>query len=415
MLKQLSSGLCLSLLAMSAAYAQVATVVPSFSSFCAFTADSALRLYYAGLACNGVVGNGSAGCATQTPTFSAWTSPCSSAAVGSNSAFCISGTSFKVTGQNTNGVLGRGNLAQVNTWATVTVGTTGTPVKVVAGLRNTYVLKSTGILFAAGYPSLGQLGITTAANGQTFVQSLTGVANVFVGENNVYALKTDGSMWAAGDNTNGTLGAGVTADWSNWVQTMAAGAVKVSASATHALLLKSDGSVWVTGRSTAGQFGQGYLASTRIDTWIKVVDNARDIATGIDSSFIIGKNNQLYVAGDNSFGILGAGPVSTVPAFTSVLSNVANMATSRYSAVAIKGDGSVWGTGQNANSELGLGHNQMVMTWQQLPTGLPALIPTIPAAIASGLAIVGTSLSPSKALLAVPAGVATWRSTPWGQ
>lgn len=408
MLKQLISGLSLSLLATAAAHAQVATVVPSFSSFSAFTADSALRLYYAGLACNGIVGNGNVGCATQTQTFSAWTFPCSSAAVGSNSAFCVSGTTFKVTGQNSNGVLGRGNLTQVNTWTTVTVGTTGTPIKVVAGLRNTYVLKSNGILFASGYPALGQLGITTAANGQTFVQSLTGVANVFVGESNVYALKTDGSLWAAGDNTNGTLGAGVTADWSNWVLSMAAGAVKVSASGTHAVLLKGDGSVWMAGRNTAGQFGQGYLSNDRIDTWSKVVDNARDIATGIQSSFVIGKNNQLYVAGDNSFGILGAGLVSTVPAFTPVMNNVANLEPSRYSVIAIRGDGTVWGTGQNANGELGLGHANTLMSWQKIPTGLANMVPSIPAAAADGLAIVGTSLSPAKVLLAVPPGGTTW-------
>jgi alpha-tubulin suppressor-like RCC1 family protein len=408
MLKRLISGLCLSLLAMSPAFAQTATVVPSFSSFSAFTADSALHLYYAGLVCNGVVGNGTAGCSAQTQTFAAWTFPCSSAAVGSNSAFCISGTSLKVTGQNSNGVLGRGNLTQLNTWTNVTVGTAGTPVKVVAGLQNTYVLKSDGSLFAAGYPSLGQLGISTAANGQTFVQSLTGVANVFVGENNVYALKTDGSLWAAGDNTNGTLGAGVTANWSNWILSMAAGAIKVSASSTHAVLLKNDGSVWMTGRSPAGQFGQGYLSNTRIDTWTKVVDNARDIATGIGSTFIIGKNNQLYVAGDNSFGILGAGPVSTVPSFTSVLSNVANMDSSRYSAIAIKGDGTVWGTGQNASGELGMGPASTQMSWQQVTTNLAKLVPTIPLASSAGLAIVGTSLSPAKVLFAVPPGTTPW-------
>jgi alpha-tubulin suppressor-like RCC1 family protein len=408
MLKRVITGLCFSLLAASTAYAQVATVVPSFSTFSGITADASLRLYYAGLACNGVAGNGSSGCATKTTAFTSWTWPCSAAAVGSNSAFCISGTNLYVTGQNTDGVLGRGTITQVNSWTTATVGTTGTPSKVVAGLRNSYVLKSNGILYAAGYPSQGMLGITTSANGRSFVQSLTGVVNVFAGENNVYALKTDGSLWAAGDNTNGTLGAGLSSDWSNWVLTMPSGAVKVASSATHALLLKSDGSVWVTGKSTAGQFGQGYLSDLRNNAWIKVADNARDIATGIDSSFIIGKNNQLYVAGDNSFGILGAGPVSTVPAFTPVLSNVANMNTSRYSALAIRGDGTLWGTGQNANGELGLGHTNTVMSWQAVPTPFGAMTPSIPAATASGLAILGTSLSPAKVLLYVSAGGATW-------
>lgn len=415
MLKKIFTGLCLSLLATSSAYAQVATVVPSFSSFSAFTADATLRLYYAGLACNGIVGNGLSGCTQQTQTFAPWTFPCSSAAIGSNSAFCVSGTALRVTGQNSSGELGRGNLAQLTSWTTVSVGPSGAPVKVAAGLRNSYLLKSDGILYAAGYPSFGQLGIATGASGQFFVHSLTGVTNIFAGESNIYALRTNGSLWAAGDNTNGTLGAGVTGDWSNWAQTMASGAVKVAASATHALMLKSDGSVWVTGRSNAGQFGQGFVSTERSNVWAKVVDNARDIATGVDSSFIIGKNNQLYVAGDNSFGILGAGPVSTVPVFTPVLSNVANVQTSRYSAIAIKGDGSVWGAGQNGGGELGLGHNQTVMSWQQLPTGLPALVPSIPAAASTGLTIVGTSLSPAKALLAVPAGVASWRNNPGGQ
>lgn len=406
--RRLTAALALALLT-SGAQAQVATVVPSFSTFSALTADSSLRLYYAGLSCNGVAGNGTSGCSSQTSSFTSWTWPCTSAAIGSNSSFCISGSILKVTGQNTNGVLGRGNQSTVNSWTTVTVGTQGTPTKVVAGLRNTYVLKSNGDLYAAGYPSLGLLGISTSASGQSFVLSMSSVANVFAGENSVYALKTDGSLWAAGDNSNGTLGAGLATDWSNWVQTMPSGAVRVEASATHALLLKSDGSVWVTGRNSSGQFGQGYVSTARVNTWTKAVDNARDIATGVGSSYIIGKNNQLYVAGDNSFGILGAGPVSTVPAFMSVMTNVANMNTSRYSALAIKGDGSLWGSGQNANAELGLGHSNVVMTWQQLPVPFATMTPSIPAAIASGLAIIGTSLSPAKVLLSVPAG-ATWYS-----
>jgi alpha-tubulin suppressor-like RCC1 family protein len=408
LLKQLTAGVGLALLTLTA-NAQVATIVPSLSPFSAVTADSTLRLYFAGLSCNGVTGNGTTGCSTLTPTFSNWTWPCASAAIGSNSAFCISGTALRVAGQNAYGVLGRGNLTPITSWTTVTVGATGTPTKVVAGLRNTYLLKSNGELYAAGYPSEGLLGVATAASGQTFVLSMSAVSNVFAGENTVYALKTDGSLWAAGDNTNGTLGAGLAADWSNWVQTMPSGAVKVAASATHALVLKNDGSVWVAGRNGAGQFGQGHISGGRVDRWMKVVDNARDIATGLGSSYVIGKNNQLYVAGDNSFGILGAGPVSTVPAFTSVLANVANLNTSRFSALAVRGDGTLWGTGQNASAELGLGHTNMVHTWEQVPATFAPMTPSIPAAIGTGLAIVGTSLSPAKVLLSVPTD-ATWYS-----
>jgi alpha-tubulin suppressor-like RCC1 family protein len=165
----------------------------------------------------------------------------------------------------------------------------------------------------------------------------------------------------------------------------------------------------MTGRNSAGQFGQGYVSSDRVNRWTKVADNARDIAAGLGSSYVIGKNNQLYVAGDNSFGILGAGPVSTVPAFTAVLSNVANVNTSRFSALAIKGDGSLWGTGQNASAELGLGHTNTVMTWQQIPASFAPMVPSLPTAIDVGLAVVGTSLSPAKVLLSVPAG-ANWYS-----
>jgi alpha-tubulin suppressor-like RCC1 family protein len=414
MLKRVFTGLCFSLLAATSAHAQVATVVPSFSTFSGITADASLRLYYAGLTCNGVAGDGTSGCTRKVPSFTSWAGPCTSAAIGSNSAFCISGTALQVTGQNAYGELGVGTTTPRLYWTAVTLpGTLSVPKKVVAGLRNSYVLKSDGSLYVAGYTGEGLRGITSTASGTTYTLSLSGVADVFAGENNVYAVKTDGTLWSAGVNAKGTLGAGTTAAWSNWTQTMPSGVKKVVASATHALLLKSDGSVWAAGGNEAGQFGQGFLSTAATTTWTRIAGNARDIAVGLNGSYVLGNNNQLYVAGDNSYGALGAGPVSSAPSFVSVLNNVANLNTSRYGALAVRGDGTLWGAGQNANGELGLGHTTMSMSWQQALPTFGVLAPLLQLPSVEGISIIPGNLSPAKVLLSVPAGGATWRSSVW--
>ena len=173
-----------------------------------------------------------------------------------------------------------------------------------------YGLKKDGAIQAAGNNNYNQLGLDYLKNSHVPIAPKFGVFEVACGREYSVYLKSDGTVWATGNNGYGQLGDGSTTNRSNPVQVKNAdgtgltGVVGISAGHYHTLYLKSDGTVWAAGDNREGQLGDGSTTN---------------------------RSNPVQVKNADGTGLTGVVAVSAGSAH----------------AVYLKGDGTVWATGDN--------------------------------------------------------------------
>ncbi|MCF6133403.1 RCC1 domain-containing protein [Flavobacterium wongokense] len=228
-----------------------------------------------------------------------------------------------------------------------------------ATIDHTLAVKSDGSLWAWGYNDSGQVGDGTAFNRNHPVRignEFTWQA-VYTGGVHSFAIKTDGTLWAWGFNENGQLGDDTSVEEhtpimidGNW-QTIAPGF-------WHNLGLKSDGTLWAWGYDNWGQLGDGSISfynATPIQ--VGTDTNWAKIACGKNSSFAIKTNGSLWGWGNNEFGVLGIGNITTqyVPIQIGTATDWQKVDCGFFHTLAIKNDGTLWSWGHNHYGELGNG------------------------------------------------------------
>ena len=221
------------------------------------------------------------------------------------------------------------------------MGTLGGITAVAAGDKHSLALDSTANVFAWGDESLGQLGngenlsttsqttpVQVCAENQmapcsAFLGSIQAIA---AGGDFSVALDGSGNVWTWGSNSAGQLGDGTNtlrnvpgkvcaAGQSASCSAFLSGIVAVTAGFSYAMALDSAGNVWAWGNNTYGQLGNGTLTDSKVPVQV--------CAPGTSS-------------GCSTF-----------------LSNVAQIGGGRFHSLAIRGDGTLWGWGDNENGEVG--------------------------------------------------------------
>ena len=253
-------------------------------------------------------------------------------------------------------------------------------VGISAGSSHTVYLKGDGTVWATGSNGFGQLGDgTTTLSSSNPVQvldgsgnPLSGVVGISAGSHTVY-LKGDGTVWAVGSNTYGQLGNETITDITNPVQVVdglgnsLSGVVGISAGFYHSVYLKSGGTVWAAGRNDYGQLGDG--TTTDRSNPVQVVDGSGNpligmvgVAAGSSYTVYLKGDGTVWAAGRNHFGQLGDGtttnrtnPVQVLDESGNPLSGVVGVSAGVNHTVYLKGDGTVWAVGHNADGRLGDG------------------------------------------------------------
>ena len=309
-------------------------------------------------------------------------------------------------GYNGDGELGNGNNTNSN--VPVQVQNLRGIIAIAAGRYYSLALRSDGTVWGWGSNNYGQLGNGSVSYANLPVQvvnsdftPLTGIKALAADDQHTLALKTDGTLLAWGRNNEGQLGIGNFIGYSAFpvaVQTLTQ--VKaISAGYLYSMAVKTDGTIWTWGSNTNGELGLGTTTNVNTPTQITALSGITAVS-GNQLSLALKSDGTVWAWGKNNSGQLGnhsITPSSTSPLQVSGLRGVTAIRAGRLTAVAIKGDGTVWAWGYNGSGQLG---NNLVSlsgcTCQITPVSVNNLTQAIGIGVGDdhGLAIVGTVSSP---------------------
>jgi len=213
-------------------------------------------------------------------------------------------------------------------------------------------------LSGGGSNSFGQLGDGDDSYLDILINQSDSVA-ISAGSNYSLTLKADGRVFAWGRNNLGQLGDGTTVNKSSPVPVVSeSDFVAISAGGDHSLALKADGRVYAWGSSSFGQLGNGPLRSSQV-TAVQVSEQSDFVAisAGGFHSLALKADGRVYAWGDNSYGQLGNGTLTTqsIPVIVSGQSDFVAISAGVFHSLALKADGRVFAWGYNFYGQLGDG------------------------------------------------------------
>lgn len=252
------------------------------------------------------------------------------------------------------------------------------------GKEHSLILKTDGTVWACGNGQDGQIGNGNASGTYTFTQVLTDVKAITAGAHSSFAIKNDHTLWAWGDNSNGQLGTGDAQDVYSPVQ-IAADVMAVSSSDGHTLFVKTDGSLYATGNGKSGQLGSGLTAS--VTTPVRIMGDVQSASAGYNHSMALKSDGTLWAWGDNSFGQLGNGTLSNELEPIKVADEIKSVSAGQFFTAAVKKDGGIWGWGRNSGRQLGNGGGgNMIDVYGYACQSTPIRVTTFGEAVAAGRA-----------------------------
>ncbi|MBI2613263.1 MAG: hypothetical protein HYW62_00605 [Candidatus Levybacteria bacterium] len=239
------------------------------------------------------------------------------------------------------------------------------------GRDHSLALESDGTVWAWGNNQYGQLG--NGESGGSLVDPvqvkllgggyLTDVKGISAGYKWSIAIRNDGTVWVWGYDGYGARGAGVgnnDSDSKLLVATQVKGPsnflqiVAIAAGDNHSIALKADGSVFAWGLNNNGQVGIGcYLYNcSRIDSPVKVLDNAIAIAAGGHHTLAVKADQTVWGWGRTSEGqlgsITGSFGVQGSPIQIPGISGIKNVWAKTNWNVALSNNGSLFGWGHGS-------------------------------------------------------------------
>jgi alpha-tubulin suppressor-like RCC1 family protein len=277
-------------------------------------------------------------------------------------------------GRNANGQLGLGD--QATRTAPTRVVLPAAAVAIAAGRDFSLAVLTDGTVYAWGLNASGQLGIGTRqialALSPLQVPGITTAREVSAGNEHALVLLADGSVLAWGANGAGQLGLGDLVVRRAPVATPVRGAALIRAG--------GDISVIITARRTAIAFGEnsdnqlGFAGAVTSDVFVPTAVrlDVVDAAPGDRVLLLAGSDGGVVGAGSNESGSIGDGTTTARNAFTAAtgVSNAISVVTGgRSFSLALRGDGTVLGWGDNSGRQLG--NPAIALTGTSTPTQVP--------------------------------------------
>lgn len=231
--------------------------------------------------------------------------------------------------------------------------------KICCGHQNSIIILSNGNLWGAGWNTVGQLGLGDNTNRLTFVEiSIDSWQDGDGGYQFNMFLKSDRTLWGSGRNEfYGQLGLGDYVNRNTLTQCLT-GVKDVATGTYNTLALKIDGTLWGTGRNDSGELGLNNL--TNRNTFAQEFGGSslwQSVFGGANHTMALRSDGSLWGTGSNYYGEMGLNDNSVRKVFTQEvgLSSWKKVSCKGSFTIAIKTDGTLWGTGKNNHHQLGLG------------------------------------------------------------
>ena len=178
----------------------------------------------------------------------------------------------------------------------------------------TLVLKEDGTVWVAGSDTtfdseLECLGLTTQKDVFTQVTGLPVIKAIAASESHVLLLGTDGYIYAAGRNLEGQCGVGTTTPKVSSFTKIdpVTNIMAIAAGGGFSMALDIYGNVWVCGMNKDGQLGLGDFENRKSFTKVtNPSNNISAISAGGCHSMLLRSNNEIWTAGNNSYGQLAS-------------------------------------------------------------------------------------------------------------
>ena len=274
-------------------------------------------------------------------------------------------------GHNNNGQLGYGLATSENSVVKKMIMIENkTPQNVFCGDSHTIVLMTDGTVYGTGYNVDGELGLGDTINRfnltEIIIPDSKSVQHISCGSSHTAILMTDGSVYVFGYNSEGQLGTGDTNNRSTpTAMILPSGKIAqdVSCGERFTIVLMTDGSIYGTGNNEYAPLGTGDLDSRITLTTAMTIPNgksAKGIVCTTDTTVIIMTDGTIYGCGDNYLGELGTGTYDDyLLTLTEMILPVGKTAQTvncgQYYTIVLMTDGTLYGTGSNSDTQLGLG------------------------------------------------------------
>jgi alpha-tubulin suppressor-like RCC1 family protein/predicted transcriptional regulator len=188
---------------------------------------------------------------------------------------------------------------------------------------------------------------------------LTDVVAIDADVHHVAALKDDGTVWSWGRGTAGQMGNGQFNDSTVPVKASVSDVVAISCGYDHTMAVKRDGTAWGWGDNVVNVLGN--RSSAEFQATPVAVEDLRDVvavATSGSHTVALKSDGTAWAWGMFNEGIIGNGVYSgdgsiIYPVKVIGLENIRQISASYSHSLALRGDGSLWAWGRNAEGELG--------------------------------------------------------------
>jgi alpha-tubulin suppressor-like RCC1 family protein len=280
-----------------------------------------------------------------------------------------------VTGQNSKGQLGLGNILARSTFQSVPGLSNIISIAATGNSQScSFIIKADGNVMGCGDNTNGQLGFGDLVHRSTFtsIPGLSSIKAISGGNHYNIALKIDGTLWSCGYNTNGGLGLSDNIKRSTF--TSIPNLVNINSfSCRYDTTFASDtsGNLYGFGNTIYNSISNNIhriITTTSTFTSVPIINNVKSIV-GRKNSIALKTDGTIWACGYNFFGGLGLSDITNRSTFTSVpgLSSVKSVACGNQHSIALQADGTVWTVGNNNNGNLGLSDNIIRSTFTSVP------------------------------------------------